>query len=361
MKSRHSQSQSGIALIIVMIAITVLSLMAAAFAYFMKVETKLAQNSNSEQELYWMGRSGVEYCRWVLSQGCPNEPYEALNQRWAGGPGGLCSTNPDAPVIENTVQLGSGSFTWKIVDLERKVNINVAGPDVIAQALTLIGVDASEFDVISGSIADWIDPDEATHVNGAESDYYQGLNPPYFSKNAPLDDLSELLLVKGIADAPEIYWGGASTNHSMAAFQSKSSSSMRSRFNNDQVVYPVGLVDLFTPLSSGRININTASMEVLQLIPYVDETIATEIIRLRAGPDGVDGTDDDTPFQNVGELINAGLNNQAVGQIARYCDVHSRTYQVTVDAQIAGYHREFVAILGRNSAQDSQVLSFYWK
>jgi hypothetical protein len=30
--------------------------MTAAFAYFMKVETKLAQNSNSEQELYWLGR-----------------------------------------------------------------------------------------------------------------------------------------------------------------------------------------------------------------------------------------------------------------------------------------------------------------
>jgi general secretion pathway protein K len=301
----------------------------------------------------------VEYCRWVLAQSCPNEPYDALNQTWAGGPGGLCSTNPDAPVIEKTLQLGDGSFTWKMIDLERKVNINVAGPDVIQQALTLIGVDASEFDVISGSIADWIDPDEATHVNGAESDYYQGLDPPYFSKNAPMDDLSELLLVKGVT--PDIFWGGVATNHPMAAFQSKFAGSPNSRFS-DQVVYPVGLADLFTPLSSGRININTASMDVLQLIPYVDETIATEIIRQRAGPDGVDGTDDDMPFMNVGEgLRAAGFDNQTAGQIARYCDVRSRTFEVTIDAQVAGYHRQFIAILGRADPRNVQVLSFYWK
>ena len=30
----------------------------------------------------------------------------------------------------------------------------------------------------------------------------------------------------------------------------------------------------------------------------------------------MDGTDDDTPFRNPGELVNAGLNNQVVGQIA---------------------------------------------
>jgi general secretion pathway protein K len=361
-KTRLHRPKSGIALIIVMIAITVLSIMVAAFAYFMKVETKLAQNTTSEQELYWLGRSGVEYCRWVLSQSCPNEPYEALNQKWAGGPGGLCSTNPDAANIQQTIQLGNGSFTWKMIDLERKANINIAGPDLIGQALTLIGVDASEFDTISGSILDWIDPDDATHIGGAESDYYQGLNPPYFSKNAPIDDLSELLLIKGIT--PDIFWGGAATDHPQAAFQSKFGSSFNNRnnrFDTDEVVFPVGLTNLFAALSTGRININTASKEVLQLIPFVDETIATEIIRMRAGPDGADGTDDDTPFANPGEgLLAAGFNNETVNQIVRNCDVHSRTFEVSVDAQVAGYHRHFTAILGRGGASDVRILTFNW-
>ena len=50
----------------------------------MKVETKLAQNANSEQQLLWLGRSGVELAggSWRRAE----RPYDSLNQVWAGGP-----------------------------------------------------------------------------------------------------------------------------------------------------------------------------------------------------------------------------------------------------------------------------------
>ena len=35
-------------------------------------------------------------------------------------------------------------------------------------------------------------------VHGAESSYYASLDPPYEAKNAPLDCIEELLMVKGI-------------------------------------------------------------------------------------------------------------------------------------------------------------------
>ena len=59
MKRSCSSDHRGIALIIVMVCITVLSIMAAAFAYSMKVETKLAMNANNESELLALGKSGV--------------------------------------------------------------------------------------------------------------------------------------------------------------------------------------------------------------------------------------------------------------------------------------------------------------
>jgi len=126
--------------------------------------------------------------------------------------------------------------------------------------------------------------------------------------------------------------------------------------------YGVGLVDLFTPLSSGRINLNTASLTTLQMIPFVDENIAARIIECRSGPDGQDGTEDDTPFRNPGEgLLCGGLNNAVVGQVQRYCDVRSRVFEVQVDAQINGYHRYFYATVLRNNPRDVQVLTFHWK
>src|SRR5881296_2560889 len=142
-----STSQSGIALVIVMISIFVLTILAAGFAFSMKVETKLAQHANNETELQWLGRSGVEYARWVLVlQGtCPLEPYDALNQPWATGtPSGLCATNGGLAEVQSEVHLGHGYFTWKMTDLERKWNINTASEPVLQQALLLTGVDPSE-------------------------------------------------------------------------------------------------------------------------------------------------------------------------------------------------------------------------
>ena len=79
----------GIALIVVMIAITVLSLLAAAFAYSMKVEMTLARNADTDSEFLWLGRSGVEKARWVLAQqltvGCEPVRRAESNLGWRIG------------------------------------------------------------------------------------------------------------------------------------------------------------------------------------------------------------------------------------------------------------------------------------
>jgi general secretion pathway protein K len=325
----------------------------------MKVETRLAQNANSETELTWLGLSGVEKARWILAQQLTiaQEPYDSLNQVWAGGPGSMMTSNSVLAGVSLDFELGNGKGKLKITDLERKVNINRADEPMLEQALRLVGVDAGDSSAISGSILDWIDPDDNEHIGGTESDYYQSLNPPYYAKNRPIDDLSELLLVKGIT--PEIYWGSVSTNHPRAALFRNQPGLASQDFG--LLTYPVGFVDLFTPLSTGRLNINTASMVALQMI-LVDENVASEIIRLRSGLDGADGTEDDTPFRNAGELINVpGISRQAVAQLQRIFDVRSRTFDVQVDVEVNGYKRQFIAILGRNSPRDVQVLSFCWK
>lgn len=358
------RTRSGIALIVVMIAVTVLSILAAAFAYSMKVETKLAQNSGSETELIWLGRSGVEFARYILAQqlAIGNEPYDGLNQVWAGGPGGIGTSNSVlAGISLKDYHLGDGKFSITITDLERKANVNSADQPALEQALRLVGVDAGDASAVAASILDWIDPDNNTHASGTESSYYQSLEPPYFAKNQPVDDLSELLLVRGVT--PEIFWGGVATNHMPAAFQNKFG---RVGPGFERPVYAMGLEEIFTPLSNGKININTASLMVLQMVPFVDEAIAAKIIELRAGPDGTEATEDDMPAGMPGirvedVLRSAGLSMQAVPLAARVCTPRSSTFEVTVDAEVAGYSRKFYAVLGRNNPRDVQVLGFYWR
>jgi general secretion pathway protein K len=355
MKATPRHNSDGIALIMVMCAIVVLSILAAAFAYSIKVETRLAQNADSEEQLLWLGTSGVQRACWILSQHPPGEPYDSLNQKWAGGSGSLAESNSVLSSVSlDNYPVGDGTVSIKIIDLERKVNINTAiypaNSQMILQALTLMGVDASDISVVSDSILDWIDSDDLPRVAGAESDYYQGLPLPYYAKNAPIDDLSELLLVKGVT--PEMYWGSNATNHTPSVFQHKLGLGTAPGQAPD---YPFGLVEIFTPFSSGKINVNTADANVLQMIPGVDAAMADAIVKQRAGPDGMDGTEDDTPFRDPGQLSGFGIQNTSG------CDTRSSTFEVHVTAQLGDYKREYVAILARTSGTALQVVSFYWK
>jgi type II secretory pathway component PulK len=303
----------------------------------------------------------VETPRWLLAQekAAGGAPYDSLNQIWAGGPGGLGETNgvlagfslDNIPVGDP--QKGGGTISLKIIDCERKVNINTVSPMQLQQVLTVMGVDADSISVVVDSIENWVNPETAARPAGAESDYYQGLIPPYYAKNAPVDDLSELLLVKGVTHA--MYYGGVEDDggdHTQPVFHNKLG------FGNapGQENYPFGLKDVFTPISTGRININTADANVLQTLPGVDAQVAQDIIKQRNGLDGGDAT----PFVNVGQLQAAGISPQLVGQLNQLCDVRSHTFEVHVTAQIGNYQREYVALLLRNSPADIQVVGFYW-
>ena len=354
---RWPRRERGIALIIVMISITVLAILAGGFAYSMRVETKLARNVNSEAELEWRGRSGVEYAKWILAEQMriAQEPYDGLDQVWAGGPGGMATTNSALMDVQKEVRLGNGSFTWKITDCERKFNINTAPELILEQSLTLMGVDAGQMTPIVNSILDWIDPDDNQRQQGAENQFYQGQEPPYYCKNGPIDDLSELLLVKGVT--PEIYFGGEATNHFPAAFQRRA---MNFGPQPQGPVFTSGLVDLYTPLSSGKVNINTASADVLQMIPGVNSIMAEAIVSGRGGEN--DGSGLTGPYRNVGDLRRIPeVTLEASRGMAQFCDVRSRTFEVQIDAQIGTYKRTFIAVLGRNTIRDIQVLVFYAK
>ena len=356
--ARRTQERA-IALIIVMISIFVLTILAGGFAYSMKVETRLARNANSEVELEWLGRSAVECARWELAQQfmISQEPYDGLDQKWAGGEGGIGTTNSPLADFQHLIQTKNGQATWTIADLERKANINIANEAMLQQALLVMGVDAGQMTPIINSILDWIDPDDNNRLQGAENDYYQSLDPAYFAKNGPIDDISELLLIKGIRDNPDLYYGVAVTNYQANYFTARSS-----RFGpapGSMVELTIGLTNLFTPLSDGKININTASAEVLQLIPGVTREAAEGIVGARAGQD--DGTGLLGPYRSVAQVQRVPQVTPIMSQmIQQFCDIRSRTFEVHVDAQVAGYHRHFVGILGRNNPRDVQVLSFYW-
>jgi general secretion pathway protein K len=345
MKISPTRNHRAFAVIIALIAVTILTLLAGAFAYAMKIETRLAANTNDDEQFYWIGRGGVERaCWWLALEG--NQPFSSKLQYWAGGPGEGPETNgPLAGESLANFQIGEGTVSLTMTELESKININSADSPLLQQTLTAMGADANAISVVSDSILDWIDPDDNTRSAGAESDYYLGLVPSYNAKNAPIDNLDELQLVKGVTR--DMFYGGSSapSNTPFPEHQIGFGHAPGQEPN-----YAFGLRDVFTPFSTGRINLLTADDNVLQLIPGIDTSAAQDIESAR---------DSDPPIRNVGQLLAAaGLNPAAIGQIQSYTGVQGNTYEVHATATIGQLSHEYTAVVFR-SGPNVQVYSFY--
>ena len=326
MTFRLAKRDRGIALIIVMIIVAALTVIVTGFAYSMRVETKLARNTRFNPDMDWLGRSGVELARYLLSKRAPGEErMDALHQKWAGGPCRLPTDATDElePWEEldmTNVKLGNGTFSIKITDMERKLNINSAPEPLLRYILEMHGgVDATDVVVFIDSLRDWMDPDENPGLNGAESDFYLSEYPPYYSKNGPLDHITELKLVQGFKDQPSIYNVFAKN---------------------------------FTAISGGLINVNTASAQVLELLPGMDPFIADEIVMYRAGPDG--------PYRSPNQ-IGAVLEPFGMdpGSIQQFLATESATFEVEITAKIGTQQRKYISLLRRLSPQDIRILYFH--
>jgi len=358
-QSNHLRPRSGIALIIVLLVITVLAILAGGFAYSMKVETQLARNASFDDDLFWVAWGGLEAAKYQLAadlQG-PDAQVDSAMDVWAGGQGS--DTNAPPAFAERRLEFEPGKYaSWTIVDNDQKFNINIAGQPILQQAMTLIGLDPGAHSTVMDSIADWIDPDSDPKTSGAENDFYQsGQGPygtPHNAKNGPIDDISELLMINGITRA--MYEGSGGIDAGAGAALATRAAS-QSRF--DEPIYAVGLRDLFCTISSRTMNINRASETQLQILPPVDANVAAAIVQRRAGPDGIEGTQDDTPFRNAQELGSIpGLPPPVLQQIQMYIGTRSQVFEVTVEAHIGAQHRTYVGVLFRNNPREITVLAF---
>ena len=126
---------------------------------------------------------------------------------------------------------------------------------------------------IINAMKDWMDSgddDAITGFNGAESEYYEGLDPPYSCRNGPISHPSELFMIKGIT--PEFFHGVGEASgifDYMTIYGMTSTKNRKTRKNK-------------TFRYEGKININTASLPVLKAIMGPDnEECAQAIVDYR--------------------------------------------------------------------------------
>jgi DNA uptake protein ComE-like DNA-binding protein len=230
-----------------------------------------------------------------------------------------------------------------------RINLNTAPEQVLELAFQVLGAGAGEASQIAAAVIDWRDRDELEHIKGgAEKSYYAGLNPPYAPKDGPFDDISELLKVRGVT--PALFWGGRSSAPPPPP-------GPRDRRQPISLVAVdgtgAGLADVFTAISANRVNVNTAPLPVLRVLLGGDENIALQVLQRRAGPDGVDGTEDDQPYRNAAEIPGA-----TAGPLNSF-STQSGTFQIRVDARLGSARKRFVGVLRRGAGRDGQLMLFH--
>ena len=270
------KSNRGIALLITISVTTIL--VAAALEYNRRARFAVISTAavRDRLTLSYMASSGVHIAMALLVKDKSESNFDALSEDWA---------NPEK--IEELLQeipFEAGKLSVTITDELSKIQVNalVKFPDsrqfdesqvmLWDRFLRYIRSeedlkDESDPVAIVNSVKDWLDSadDEATTgLSGAESSYYEDLDPPYASRNGPIQDLNELLLIKGIT--PQIYNDSADapglaslmTVHGMTASAGTSFS------------WP------------GRININTAGVPVLAaLLGLENQELAQAIFEYR--------------------------------------------------------------------------------
>lgn len=232
------QNNSGIALITVLLIISILIFVSVELNRSSHAEIYAAANVSDGIKLTYIAKSGF-YAGTALLINAKND-NASLRDDWA---------KSELLSVRSRSLFPDGYFVVQIEDesgkipLNKLVNENEYNQDIREILIRLLSLpefrlDEKDVAAIVDAIKDWIDPDDIVTGDGAESSYYARHDPPYATKNAPLDCLEELLMIKGIDK--ELFTGTKERP---------------------------GLAQYVTVYGDGFININTAPQMVLRFFP----------------------------------------------------------------------------------------------
>lgn len=137
------------------------------------------------------------------------------------------------------------------------------------------------------SLMDWQDADEDERDEGAEDDYYEDLEFPYFTPGKKIENFEEFRMVKGFAyDADDPDESGM--------FYSQDGS---------ETAHMKNFRDSFSFFHNGPINVNTASSFLIKFLCGDDDSLYDEVL---AGPSASSG---DPFFKNMNDPKLAQLRN----------------------------------------------------
>ena len=312
-------------MILTLLVISLIVMLTLQFNISMRTDLTSSVNFKDGVLLNAVGRSGFNCAMGLLSEDGSANEFDTLTEIWARSEG---FSEASGSMFEE------GRFMVVISDLSGKIQINQLvdknGKVVKAQrellerflGLEAFGIDPDGVTNLVDAMKDWIDTDDNVTRFGAENGYYRSLEKSYSCKNAPLEFLSELLLIRGMTK--ELFYGTKERP---------------------------GISGYLSVCGDGRININTAPPIVLKALSEgLDDEMVEEMqsYRLNEKNDLVDPN----WYKEVTGLGHIVIDPSLISTSSSYFDIESKGIKDSMSRVITGKVK-------RGKGSDVRILS--WK
>lgn len=344
----------GMALLVTLALVAVLLAVALEVARRAGDAAELNRKTADRLVACEMAASGIELAKLILIRDAEQGDTDSVQELWA---------EPEkmamAPLL---LGFEPGSLDIVISDELGKIQINslireFPGHDINdnqvilwERFLDLIissdkSIDMREPAEIINSLKDWLDSgddDAVTGLSGAETAYYESLDPPVLCPNAPMNRIDELFMIKGVPqDLMIIKDNLIRNNREEETIPPKPSCFFTvygmdaTKSSEERYSYP------------GKININTADVAVLAaLLPPGMEDQASELADFRSqkgeGEDFFTNSLDKEWYKQVIDL--SKQEEKAFNSLIRY---DTFIFRVDVTAHFNGTNSILTAILRR--------------
>ncbi len=183
-------NRCGMALVLTILIVSLLTITVFDIFHESWIQTVLASVYRDDTRAFYAARSGQDAAKLILLEDARSPiRRDALTEEWA----------------QSTIPLPiDNEYAWiEIRDESGKINLNSLTTSrgfpnerwikIFSRLLRRLEINEG----IADSLVDWMDRDSEPRPDGAEDGYYSSLKNPYRAKNAKLDSVDELLLVRG--------------------------------------------------------------------------------------------------------------------------------------------------------------------
>jgi len=256
--------QRGVAIIVALLVVSLATVLAVSLVKHLNYDIRRTENILRLDQARLYNVNAVEFSMLLLKlDRDANNEYDSLQD--------INLFNDQTAVFP----VEGGSVSARLSDLQSCFNLNNLSKTnselaaYRAQYMRLLGilkVDNSLHRSLTDSLIDWLDQDDLNEPQGAEFDYYIGLDKPYRTANNLLISPSELRLVKGYTQ---------------------------------DVIKLIKDEVCVLPAVKTAINVNTASNKMLESIADL-EGRSDQIIKDRDA--SAESTEDDAPFEKLDDF-----------------------------------------------------------